>query len=147
MAQLVAPATVAELRSGDEAVVLFEALPNASGKSAAIAEVELTWKSSFGGVVHTLSHSVSPSEIAASWEHAPPIHRVTALAAESAEQLRGSRAALQSVWRSRDSGATPSLVTELRSLLSSSSTDSSKSAESLRMFIPMLETAAEHRDK
>jgi hypothetical protein len=142
MAQLVSPGTEAELHSGDESVVLFEVLPTAKNHPT-VVDLELHWRMGVAGTPRVLKRRLTHSELAAAWtdsstagSHADPAFQAAALAAEVAEQLRGSRQALRRLgWGADEPAALEEVLTQARSLQSSSP------ALSLARLIDLLEGA------
>jgi hypothetical protein len=119
MAQLTPPAAAVELRSGDQALVLFELLPAANSEHDTVAEVELTYTEASASKPGTIRRKVSRSELMQPWETAPPHFRAAAIAAEAAEQLRGSRAALREFqWHGGEPVVLGDLASQARGLLS-----------------------------
>lgn len=131
MAQLSPPAQVVELRAGDEALVLFELLPSGS-PTEMVAEAELSWMSSVVSERRTSRRSISRSELFQPWDATPPAFRAATIAAEAAEQLRGSRAALRDLkWGSNDQAGFDELLHHARALRPSADAPSHQGLVSL----------------
>jgi hypothetical protein len=139
MTQLSPPAQVVELRSGDEALVLFELLPTGN-PAQTVAEAELTWLSPKASERRSLRRVVSWSEINQPWNAMPTAFRAATIAAEAAEQLRGSRAALRELkWFGSDRSDFDDLRNHARAL------QQSADAGSLKPLLSLLEAAAHRR--
>jgi hypothetical protein len=131
MAQLATPSDVVELHAGDEALVLFELLPGAM-KVEHVAEVELSWLEPGSGERRSIRRPVDHSTISTPWDGAAPPFRAATIAAEAAEQLRGSRQALRELkWYRNESVEFESLVQLAKSLKSSAGDASFQSLVSL----------------
>jgi hypothetical protein len=136
MAQLTPPSQVVELRAGDEALVLFELLP-AGNSVETLAEVELSWLSPVSKERRTLHRRVSRSEVFQPWATTPPAFRAATIAAEAAEQLRGSRTALRELkWFRSEHVELTDLLRHARALRSSADSGS------LQPLLSLLEDAA-----
>ena len=136
MAQLSPPAQVVELRSGDEALVLFEVLPSGN-PTEMVADVELSWQSPVASERRSTRRSVSRSELFLPWDATPSAFRAATIAAEAAEQLRGSRAALRDLkWGGDDKADFDELLRQARALRPS------VDAGSLEPILSLLEDAA-----
>jgi hypothetical protein len=136
MAQLTPPAQVVELRAGDEAVVLFELLPTGNPVET-LAEVELSWLVPGSGERRSVQRRVSRSELFQPWEGTPPAFRAATIAAEAAEQLRGSRIALRELkWVRGENVELAELLRHARALRSSADT------QTFEGLIALLEAAA-----
>lgn len=142
MSQLVAPASVAELRPGDEAMVLFEVLPNAVVEPKTVAHVELTWMEATTMKRHTLRRELGLAELMQPFDSGATAFRAAALASETAEHLRGSRSALREFgWHNREPVGLEELTSQARMLLSTGS------APSLKPLVDLLDKARVHRSK
>jgi len=138
MAQLITPPMVTELHQGEQALVLFELLPAADSKQEIAAEAELSWIDMATGQPRLLRRQLSRSELMQPWDNASVAFRAAAIAAEGAEQLRGSRAALRYFqWHNEEPVDLSELAFQARALLS---TDS---PASLRQLIMLLEGVSE----
>lgn len=136
MAQLSPPAQMVELRAGDQALTLFELLPGGN-PAETVADVELTWQSPGASERRTLRRSISRSELLQPWSAAPLKFRAATIAAEAAEQLRGSRAALRELkWGGDDQADFDELVRQARTLRTSAD------AGSLEPLFSLLDDAA-----
>jgi Ca-activated chloride channel family protein len=81
----------ATLRSGEAATALFEVVLKADGTNE-VATVDLEWTDPATGKHETLSQPISRVQFANSLAESPMSLQAAAVAAESAEVLRGSRA-------------------------------------------------------
>jgi hypothetical protein len=136
MAQLTPPAQVVELRAGDEALVLFELLPTGN-PAETMAEVELSWLAAGSGQRRSMQRRISRYELFQPWEATPPAFRAATIAAEAAEQLRGSRAALRELkWVRSENIELTELLRHARTLRSSAD------ADAFQPLISLLEGAA-----
>lgn len=136
MAQLTPPSQVVELRAGDEALVMFELLPTAHSAEM-VAEVELSWLAPGSSDRRSTVRRVSRLEMLQSWDAMPPAFRAATIAAETAEQLRGSRSALRELQWGRNADAELSeLLRHARALRSSADDNAFQS------LVGLLEDAA-----
>jgi hypothetical protein len=131
MAQLLTPSQVVELHSGDDTLVLFELLPTPN-KVDNVAEAELSWLDSATGERRLVRRRIRSSELSQPWDSQPPSFRAATIAAETAEQLRGSRSALRELkWIRGKNVELTELSGQLRALRSSSGDVSYRSLSSL----------------
>ena len=88
------PSLDAELKAGEAATALFEVWFK-PGESDDVAQAEVTWKDPASGAPHQLVQRISRLQFAPSAAEMPICLQQAALAAETAEVLRGSRDALR----------------------------------------------------
>jgi hypothetical protein len=102
-----------------------------------VADVELTWFAPGAGEQRTVRRSISRSELFQPWSATPTAFRAATIAAEAAEQLRGSRSALRELkWSGDDKADFDDLLRHARGLRSSAD------AGSLEPLLSLLEDAA-----
>lgn len=141
MAQLTPPSQVVELRAGDAALVMFELLPTAH-RVETIAQVELSWLIPSSGERRSVQRSVSRSELSQPWDGSPPAFRAATIAAEAAEQLRGSRAALRELkWTGNDRVEFADLLGQARALRASAN------EADFSPLVSLLQAAADHEPR
>jgi hypothetical protein len=90
MAAINPPSLDAELKAGEAATALFEVWFK-PGESDDVARAELTWKDPATGAPRQLVQRISRLQFAPSTAEMPLCLQQAALAAETAEVLRGSR--------------------------------------------------------
>ncbi len=128
LASLRPEALAAELRGGEVATALLEVWFQANDEND-VAEVELTWREPATGQQHQRTQRISRLQFAPTWEQSPISLQQAAIAAETAEVLRGSRTAL------RELGISPQGTGSLDGLL-----------EAAGRVHPRLATRPEFRD-
>jgi hypothetical protein len=94
MAGLHPPALAAELRAGDVAATLMEIWFQPNDEND-VGQVELAWRDPSSGQEHKRTQRISRIQFASTWEQAPLSLQQAAIAAQTAEVLRGSRTALR----------------------------------------------------
>ena len=94
MAALRPPSLAAELRALDAATTLLEIWFQPNDEND-VGLIELTWRDPASGQEHRRTQRISRIQFAPSWEQSPISLQQAAIAAQTAEILRGSRAALR----------------------------------------------------
>jgi Mg-chelatase subunit ChlD len=94
MASLQPATSRCDLRAGQTATALLEIWFQPNDEND-VATVELTWRDPNSGQAQQLAQPISRLQFAPTWEQAPITLQQAAIAAETAEVLRGSRLALR----------------------------------------------------
>ena len=110
MAGLRPPALSAELRADEAATTLLEIWFQPNDEND-VGQVELVWRDPSSGQEHQRTQRISRIQFAPTWEQAPITLQQAAIAAQTAEVLRGARTAL------RELGQTPQTRENVASLL------------------------------
>jgi Ca-activated chloride channel family protein len=106
LSSVIPASTPADLRSGEAATTLFELwLANPAMKPGSygeqpdsrLATVTLRWKDAATSERRTATRQVTLADFRATFGDCPPAWQMAAIAAESAELLRGSREALREI--------------------------------------------------
>jgi hypothetical protein len=96
LSSLKPPSLTVDLRSSEAATALLEIWFKANDEDD-VGEVELIWRDPATGKARRQSQRISRLQFAPTWEQAPISLQQAAIAAETAEVLRGSRVALREV--------------------------------------------------